>query len=524
MRHHRRAWLALLPVLLFASACGGGDDDDEAAPDTDGTETTAAEVDYDPEGILRYATDFSSTVSGHLAPFASTSVCDVALLGSIYDSLTSKNQKTGAVEPALAESWEVLDERTVEFTLREGVTFHDGTELDAEAVKASLDRNADPTSAQTAEPLAIVESVDVVDPMTVKISLKEPAAGSLPLLLSGREGMIVAPGSLDAADTKPVGAGAFRFVELRPGQTVKMERFEDYWDAENVRLGGIEILHSQIGPPQMTALLGGDIDLLQIGADQVAQLEREADITVHEQPTQTYYKMNYNLGEPPFDNVKFRQALNYAADRAAVQQAVFAGAGSLAWGPFPESFYGFNPDAEEQYAHDVDKAKELLEESGETDTSFTAFVPPSPSFIRMAEILQQQFAEIGVDMQIQQSTDIVQDYYTEKRQKAAVLLWPPRPDPTETLRIQFTAGTFNNPGNYSNPKMDDIVAKLRSETDQDEREKLFQAGMKIAVDEALDLPLVFTPQMHAARDTVGGEVVQRENCQGVDFRKLQINR
>jgi peptide/nickel transport system substrate-binding protein len=527
MTQPRRILFALVAVIFLAAGCGGDDDDGtDAAPGTepgDATSTTEAEIDYDPAGVLRYGTDFGDTISGHLAPFASTAVCDVLVMQPIYEGLTSKNLLTGELEPALAESWEVIDDQTVEFTLRDGVTFHDGSAFDAEAVKAGLERNAAPESGQTAATLAIIESVEAVDPSTVRVNLTEPAAGTLPILLSGREGMIVAPGAMESADTAPVGAGPFKFVSHRPGQSIKLEKNEDYWNADEVRLGGIEIIAAQIGPPQTSALLGGDIDMVQAGADTVKTLERDSNLEVAEQPTQTYYKMNWNLGQPPFNNLKFRQALNHAVDRDAIRQAIFDGTGSLAWGPYPETFYGFDADLEGFYEHDLDKAKELLEESGESNPSFTAFVPPSPSFIRMAEILQAQFKEIGVDMQIQQSTDIVQDYFTEKRQLAAVLLWPPRPDPAETLRIQFTPGNFNNPGDYSNPEMERIIGELRSEFEDDARAPLFQEGMRIAVEEALDLPLVFSPQMHAYRNTVGGEVVQNENCQGVDFRKLQIN-
>jgi ABC-type transport system substrate-binding protein len=519
---YKRMFAVLAVLAAVAAACGGDDDDGGAAPADGGDGSDQA--DFDPSGVVRYGVSLSGQgVSGRLAPFASTSVCDVMVMAPIYDTLTHSNPTSGELEPGLAESWEIVDDQTVELTLRQGVTFQDGSPFDAEAVKAGLERNAAEDAAQTAASLAVIESIEAVDDTTVRINLNTPAAGSIPAILSGREGMIVAPSALETADTEPVGAGPFRLAEHQPGQQLTYEKNEDYWNADAVHLGGIELVESEPGPPTTNALLAGEIDMAQMSPDLLGGLESDPDIEIAEQPAKSYYKLNWNLAEPPFDNLQFRQAINHAIDRQAVLDAVFEGMGNVAWGPFPEDFYGYNPDVEGVYDYDPDEARRLLEESGVEDPSFTAFVPPSPVFIRFGEVLQAQLAEVGIDVEYVQSTDIVQDYFTDKGQPATVILWPPRPDPVDTLRVQFTPGNFNNVGDYSNDDLTGVVDQILVTDDPGEREPLFQEGSQIVVDEALDLPVAYAPLLHAARSNVGGEVVQNENCQGVDFTKLQIN-
>jgi ABC-type transport system substrate-binding protein len=521
---YKRTLTVLLVLAAVAAACGGDDDDDGGGAPAEGEDGSEQAADFDPDGVLRYGVSLTGQgVSGQLAPFASTSVCDVLVMAPIYDTLTHANPVTGELEPGLAESWEIVDDQTVELTLRQGVTFHDGSPFDAEAVMAGLERNAAQDAAQTAASLAVIESVEAVDDTSVRINLSTPAAGSIPAILSGREGMIVAPSAMETADTEPVGAGPFRLAEHQPGQQLTYEKNEDYWNADEVHLGGIEVVESEAGPPTTNALLAGEIDMAQVSPDVLGGLEGDPNIEIAEQPAKSYYKLNWNLTQAPFDNLQFRQAINHAIDREAVLQAVFEGMGNVAWGPFPEDFYGYNPDVEGVFDYDPDEARRLLEESGVEDPSFTAFVPPTPLFIRFGEVIQAQLAEVGINVEYVQSTDIVQDYFTDRGQPATVILWPPRPDPVDTLRVQFTPGNFNNVGDYSNEELTGVVDQILVTDDAGEREPLFQEGSQIVVDEALDLPVAYAPLLHAARSNVGGEVVQNENCQGVDFTKLQIN-
>jgi ABC-type transport system substrate-binding protein len=168
---HKRIWATLLAVGLVAAACGDDDGDATGTTEGDTTDTTEEAADFDPNGVLRYGVALDgSGVSGRLAPFASTSVCDVMMMAPLYDTLVHIDPRTGELSPGLAESWEVVDEQTVELTLREGVTFHDGSPFDAEAVVAGLERNAAEDATLTATSLAFLESVEAVDDATVRFA------------------------------------------------------------------------------------------------------------------------------------------------------------------------------------------------------------------------------------------------------------------------------------------------------------------------------------------------------------------
>lgn len=491
-----------------------------------GTDTGTAGA-FDPNGILRYATDLTgSGVSGHLDPGKSTSVCDFSVMGPIYGTLVNRDPATGKAVAGLAERWTAVDDKTLELTLRANLKFTNGTPFDADAVVAGLTHNATTTGGQTSASLGpLLDKATAVDGRTVRIALKQPVAGSLPLILSGREGMIIAPGTAATADKQPVGAGPFQLDTQVPGQQITTKKNADYWDAANIKLGGVQWVNTQGGPPTINALLGGDVDLAQITPDQVDSLKRDPGIKVASVPGGGYYKLNWNLAQAPFSNVAFRQALNYAVNRDAIAQAVFGGQGEVAWGPYPSTFFGYNADKTKKYPYDPQKAKDLLQQAGYgSGVKITAFIPPVTSFQRFGEILQQQFKAVGVELALVPSTNIVQDYFTGKKQNATVITWPPRPDPADTLLVQFTPGTFNNVGNYHDPQLTDLVKQIRATTDDARKANLFKQAYGIVVDSALDLPAVFPPLMHAAGAKVGGQVRQFENCQGIDFASVQINK
>ncbi len=512
----KKAIVVLSAAMLAVAGCSAGG----------GTGTTNPGT-YDPNGILRYATELTgSGVSGHLDPGKSTSVCDFSVMAPIYGTLINRDPANGKAVAGLAEKWTAVDDRTLELTLRANLKFTNGAAFDAAAVVAGLTHNATTKGGQTSASLGpLLDKATAVDARTVRIALKQPVAGSLPLILSGREGMIIAPGTEDTADKQPVGAGPFRLDNMTAGQQITIKKNPDYWNAANIKLGGVQWINTQGGPPTINALLGGDADLAQITPDQVDALKRDPGIKVTSVPGGGYYKLNWNLAQAPFSNVQFRQALNHAINRDQIAQAVFGGQGEVAWGPYPSTFFGYNADKAKKYPYDPQQAKDLLQQAGfGSGVKITAFIPPVTSFQRFGEILQQQFKAVGVDLALVPSTNIVQDYFTDKKQNATVITWPPRPDPADTLLVQFTPGTFNNTGNYNDPQLTDLVKQIRATTDDAQKAALYKQAYGIVVDSALDLPAVFPPLMSAAGAKVGGTVRQFENCQGIDLASVQINK
>ena len=497
--------MSIIAASLLLAACGGG--------------PSAGAQDR----VLVYGTPLASSLSGRLDPGLSTSLCDTGVMFAIYDSLVHRDPVTNEPRPGLAESWEVTSPTVLELTLRENVTFHDGAVFDAAAVKAGLEHNLTAGGEISSGLDALVSDVEAVDARTVRITLAQPAAGSFPLLLTGREGMIIAPGTEATADEQPVGAGAFAFVGQVPGQSVELARSASFWDAGTVQLAGVRIVNSDFGPPTVNALIAGEIDMADVSAPDVAAIGTRPELVLASQSGSSYYKLSVNPTVAPFSDLRFRQALNHAIDREEIKRVVFADLGEVAWGPYPSGSGGYTADTEGQYAHDPQRARQLLADAGLAGTTVTAFMPPSPLFRRFGEVLQGQFAAVGVTLEFRQSTDILQDYYTDEELPAALSLWSSRPDPLDAVLLQFTPGTFSNVGDYDDPALNDVVSRARVSADPAERNDLLQQASRMVVDRALDLPVVFVPQLKAHSTEVDGEFRQLDRCQLVDFATVSFD-
>jgi ABC-type transport system substrate-binding protein len=446
-------------------------------------------------------------------------------MDGIYSSLIHRNGTTGNLEPELAETWEAVDPQTFRFTLREGLTFTDGTPLDAAAAVAGLEAIRTSQTASVNAAFASVDTITAVDATNVEIKFKVPVAGTFAYTLSGREGMIAAAASTDSA---PVGAGPFKLKELQPGAKIALEKNPEYWNADNIHLGGVEFLHVESGPPTANALLAGDAEMFLGDATTVPAIEGQDGFTVAKQPGSSYYKLSLKLDDVQLSNLAFRQAMNYAIDREAIVTTVLGGLGEAAWQPYNSQFFGHDPSADNLYPHDVAKAKEKLAEAGFPDGATVQMFYPAgvPTFQKIADVVTANLAEAGITLELQQSTDMVKEYLTDHLRPGAITLWPARPDPSVTIFNQWTLGPPvppQNTGNYSDPVLTDGVLAVRSTTDPAKQEVEYKKMSKFVAENALDVPLAFgTASTPYNSDKVLGEVEQYENCQFVNFRTLAI--
>jgi ABC-type transport system substrate-binding protein len=544
----RRLLILLAAFSIIAAACGDDDDDDggdaadttsevtsattagttggtQAAPSPTAatTASTAPVENFDPEGVIRYGANLSgSGTSGRLLPALSTSVCDFGMMDPIYSTIVHRNGTNGNLEPELAEEWEAPDPTTFRFTLREGLTFHDGTPLDAEAAVAGLEAIRGGATPSVAAAFAAVQSITAVDDVTVEIKFSTPVAGTFAYTLSGREGMIAAASSTDAV---PVGAGPFKFVSQTPNALYTYEKNEDYWNADAVNLAGIEYVHVESGPPTANALLAGDIDIFLGDPTTNQPIVDNDDFEITKQPGSSYHKLSLKLDDPQLSILEVRQALNHAIDRDAIVETVFLGDGEAAWQPYNSIFFGHDPEADELYPHDPDAARELLTQAGFPDgITIQMFKPANvPTFQRLADLIVPQLAEAGITLEFQDSTDMVREYLTEHLRPGALTLWPARPDPSVTMFNQWTLGPPvppQNTGSYSNPVITDGVTAVRSTTDPDEQEAAYKEMSRFVAENALDVPIVFSALSAPHSVDVLGDVEQYENCQFVNFRTL----
>lgn len=511
---------AVMTLGILLAACGDdGDTADESNGDDTASETTAGEDSTGGEsadagdpvqgGTLRVAHPTAPTT---LDPASGNSGFDHIYLYPMFDTLVNFVPETLEAEPGLASSWEFTDETTLVLNLNEGISFHDGTPFNAEAVKANLERSKTWENSNIAGDLINVDTVDVVDEYTVQLNLSQPDT-ALPLILSDRAGMMVSPTAFDADPDgfgqSPVGTGPFKFVEWLTGESVTVERHDDYW-GEQAYLDSIVFSIIIDRDTAINAVLSGQQDFtFNVDPSQLARVESEEGIVSNQSAGLFHYEFYTNNGRPPFDDVRVRQALNHAIDRDAYLQATQFGTGEVAWHPLPSAHWAFPSEQVPTYEYDPEKARELLAEAGYPDGLTIEVVGwTADPDVRRAEVLQQQFADVGVTMNIT-ATEVPQAtaaFFNDKNYDAYLAAWTGRPDPSLTYSLVFGVDGYFNTAAYEAPGLEAAIQQTRSVSDQAERTDAFSEASRIIADEALYIPLAYPPDLSVHRDSVQGYV------------------
>jgi len=445
-----------------------------------------------------------------LDPAAVTAVNDFRILVNMYEGLT--RYKSGTLEPgpALATDWEISEDGTeYTFHLREGVTFHDGSPFNAEAVKFNFDRmlNEDHPFHNTGPfPLAFffsaVESTEAVDDMTVKFTLDAPYAPFLSNL-AYPTGLMVSPEAIKIHGKEigrhPAGTGPFKFVEWKSNERVVVDRFEEYW-GEQAKAEAVVFRPITDANTRVAEMLAGGIDLMvEVPPTSLTQFEGDR-YTLHEQAGPHVWFLILNTKEGPFADVRLRQAANYAINKEAIVNDVLEGTATVAAGPTPPAFAWAHDDSLEPYPYDPEKAKSLIAEAGAESLALTLYVTEGGSGmldpVPMGTAIQADLKAVGFDVKIE-----TYEWNTflgevnpglEGKADMAEMAWMTNdPDtlPYLTLRSQAfpDAGGFNS-GYYANEKVDELLEAARKSTDQGERAKLYREMQQIVHEDA---PWVF---------------------------------
>ncbi|MBY6057537.1 ABC transporter substrate-binding protein [Leisingera daeponensis] len=338
----------------------------------------------------------------HLDPTsAAAQAIDSVVYSNVFEGLT-RFMGDGSVVPGLAESWEISEDGTVyTFKLREGVTFHDGSAMDAEDVKFSLDRARaeDSTNAQKAL-FEGITAVDAVDPQTVRITLEAPD-GSLLFNLAWGDAVIVAPESIDNIKTNPVGTGAYIFQEWVQGDRITLARNPDYW-GEQPALASATFKFISDPTAAFAAMMAEDIDAFDNfpAPENLPQFDADPRFQVLVGSTEGETILSTNNKQPPFDDIRVRQAVAHAIDRQAIIDGAMFGYGT----PIGTHFAPHHPaykDLTGMSAHDPEQARALLAEAGFPDGFETTLHLPPPSYARRGgEIVAAQLAATGIKAEI----------------------------------------------------------------------------------------------------------------------------
>ncbi len=338
----------------------------------------------------------------HLDPTsAAAGAIDNVVYSNIFEGLT-RFMGDGSVVPGLAESWTVSDDGlTYTFKLHSGVKFHDGTTMDAEDVKFSLDRARaeDSTNAQKGL-FKNIADVTVVDPTTVKVTLSAPT-GNFLFNLAWGDAVIVAPESIENIKTHPVGTGAFTFTNWVQGDKIELTRNADYWGTP-AKLEHATFKFISDPTAAFAAVMAEDVDVFSgfPAPENLPQFEADPRFQVLVGSTEGETILSTNNKMPPFDNVKVREAMAHAIDRQAIIDGAMFGYGT----PIGTHFAPHNPayvDLTGLSKYDPALAKKMLAEAGFPDGFTTTLKLPPPSYARRGgEIIAAQLRDVGIKTEI----------------------------------------------------------------------------------------------------------------------------
>jgi peptide/nickel transport system substrate-binding protein len=393
-----------------------------------------------------------------------SSACCFAYDWPIYAGLL-RETSSGAYVPDLASSVTIPNPSTIRIQLRPGLVYSNGTHLDANAVKAGYERNLhnSHTGAYDAA-MYDLSTIDVSGPRSLVLHFSQPVASSFYPLLADQESFMALPTgpATGPPNTKVVGAGPFVLKTYQPDEKIVLVKNPKYWDAQAIKLSGITFLNVPSGPQQLNALESGEVDVEGIPSADFPELKNLKNL----QTSSTFADANYFFipvckSSGPLANVKVRQALNYATDRVAINNALLFGKGVPAWSLFPQTSAYYDSSLTNLYAYNVKKAKQLLAEAGYPHGFSTTIMPlPEADTDQLATVLQSEWKQIGVKLTIVQTSNYVTDLYSDN--KAAMGLNPSGLPGIEKLTTQFVPGSIGDICHYNSPKLDAITNQIQA--------------------------------------------------------------
>jgi peptide/nickel transport system substrate-binding protein len=432
------------------------------------------------------------------------------VFASICDKLFDIDENLKIV-PQLALGQETsADGKTVTIKLRPGVKFHDGEPFNAEAAKYSFERHLNMKGSFRKPEISAVDSVEVADPMTIKLHLKTPFA---PLLaqLTDRAGMMVSPKAAEAAGDKfglhPVCAGPYKFVERVQQDRIVVEKFADYWNKDQVFIDKITYLPIVDSTVRLANLKSGSLDLIErVLATDIKAVRDTPKLKLSKAVSLGYVGITVNLANgaradnPIAKNPKVREAFELSIDRDAINQVVFNGefVPGNQW-VSPQNFYYQSKFAIPK--RDVVRAKALLKEAGVTTPLTLDFmVPNGVEFRSVAEVVQSMAAEAGFDLKIR-----LTEFATSLKQaedgnfQLYLIGWSGRSDPDGNSYSFQTCGSPQNNSKFCDPEVDAAQNEARTRSDPAERKAAYEkVAAKLTPKGAGPILYIYHPQVLVA--------------------------
>jgi peptide/nickel transport system substrate-binding protein len=484
-------------------------------------------------GTLTYAAySDPDTLDAHQTTFVmATQVLD--LLGASLVEL----DPDGKIVPYLAESWTISDDGLQwDFVLRKNVKFHNGDPLTAQDYVWTFERAQDPAFGTGSAPTMIssVETVEVLDDYTLRLNLGEPFFSLMINLASAEYLQPLSRAAVESAGDQygrnPVSVGPFKFVEWKTGDRVILERNPDfYWGPPFAHEGPpyIERIEFRIIPETSTlvaAFEAGELDFANqyanLQAKDVLRIEATGQYQIFEglqQGMRPFVLMN--VAKPPFDDVRVRKAFNLAVDRPAMIEIRTQGNAVVQYGPLSPSQIGYWEGIEELgYGYDLEQAMALMEEAGyvmgddgffEKDGQRLKLSLTSLSqdiWVKAAEILQQQWKELGVEIEIVQE-DAALAIAAAQAGDYELMMMGITAEEADILHYMFHSSNLGSGYNMSqvdDPELDELLELTRTLTDPDERQQVVNEAQKLIVEKAYVVPLYAPKIFHVLHNRVKG--------------------
>lgn len=455
----------------------------------------------------------------NIDPRFGTDVNSARVYQIVCNSLIQKDAKSNLV-PDLAERWENPDDKTYIFYLKKGVKFHDGSELTAEDVKFTFESILDPEmNSPKAAPYQQSESIEVIDPYTIKFTLKEVFSPFLIEMVQPILSKTATEAQKDKKFTEQlIGTGPFKLVEWKHDEKVMFEANPDYFEGAPK----IENVVFKIIPDDTVRFLElkrGDIDFVQnaLQPDMVPIARETKGLKVITQESVLIYYLGFNLEDPILSDVKVRQAIAYAIDRQLIIDHLLDGQASLATGLLSPSNWAYEPDVK-TYAYDPEQAKALLDEAGYPDPdgdgpesrfSIVYKTSTDPLRIRIGEVLQDQLKQVGIEVSEIQTFEWAKFYQDiiDGNFQIFTLRWVGITEPDifhSIFHSSMMPPDGRNRGRYVNARIDELTEQGRLEISVDGRKRIYSEVQKILAE---DLPYVFLWYPHNI-------VVMNEKLQG----------
>ena len=524
----------VVSLTMVAAACSPAEDVDgerstgatEAVGDSSPAGGAAGEAQSGGDLVVVFPRDMTDDLPS-LDPQLGAGTYIHTVLNHLYDTLVVQHPQTGEMVPWLAESWEISEDGTqYTFKLREDVTFHDGTPLNAEAVKFTFDRAASeellPESSSVNRRMVGYVGTEVVDEYTVRMTLEEPLANFLSGTVARSVLGIVSPTAVEEAGVpafgleSPVGTGGFMFEEWIPGDHLSLIRNPDYaWAPEFFENQGApyvdRLVFRYISEPstRTAALFSGEAHIIEaVPPDDQPRIEEDPRFEIFQaQKNGTPARFEVNLSRPPTDDIAVRRALNMAIDQETLNEVVFNGAHEPAYTVF-EKLMLCHDDSIRFPAYDPEQARQVLEEAGwqlqddgirarDGEPLVVEAITTSET-VPALEFVQAQLGEVGIGVEIVplagaalQDVEFAGDYHLSLRENYRG--WT-NEDP-DILRRHFHTNNIppdatSNPGHVSFPELDALLEEGRSTLDTEARCEIYREVQRFLVDQAVVVPLV----------------------------------